>query len=61
MDTQAGYYALDRSKQCKMLGEAEIRAVSRQAMLNFDRTAKEKGKTVACRWADDLEKTISRD
>jgi hypothetical protein len=61
MDSQAGYYALAMSKKCNDLSERKLNSIIMNAMKEFDKVSKTKGKKSACRWADELEKTVNND
>ena len=61
MDTPAGFYALAMARQCKSLREDELSKAGMAAMVKLDEIAKQKGKAAACKWVDDLEKSIVSD
>lgn len=61
MDSQAGYYALAMSRKCNDLSENKLNGIIMNSMKEFDRVSKTKGKKSACKWADELEKTVNND
>lgn len=61
MDSPAGYYALAMARQCAALGESKFMPIAKQAMLDFDKTAKLRGKKTACAMADNLARAVRRD
>lgn len=58
MDTRAGYFALEKSRHCVGLPEAELMPKIQSAMQKLDSIVKSKGKQFGCRWVGDIEQSV---
>lgn len=58
MDSRAGYYALAMFKQCKGIPKSEMMPKIVRAMEELNGMVKQKGSSVACRWVDEIERSV---
>ena len=59
MDSRAGYYALEMSKQCVSIPERELMPKIASAMRELDSMVSRKGRQFGCRWVDGIEQSIA--
>jgi len=58
LDSPAGYYALNKSRECSDIAEVKLRSIAMAAFKEFDNVRKQHGVKAACEWVDGIERSV---